>query len=419
MFWNERLNYDELPDLGKSQYWSLNKLKKFQNERLKIIINYAYHNIKAYKEKFDFTSISPKDIKSTDDLHKIPITTREEMQNNQNFINNSLVTNTLYTGGSTGSSLTYYESQLGSQMRWNAHLRGWSWNGYNPEKKIAIIASLQGGLSENDKTLNLIGDLTEENLKHNTKKLIEFQPQHIRGYVSSIYIMSKYCLDHDIKILGIESIDPISENLYEFQREIIEKVFNCKVFEEYCCNDGGACAWECEEHSNGLHYFMERAIIEEIDGEMIVTDLWNLGMPFIRYRNGDLVEFIEKKCSCGRTLPLVKVKGRTNDLIISKSGPISPTFLMHHGIGIGSANFRSGIRTIQYIQKKNYLLELNIVKNDWCTNKEIEDLKNKILEITHGMEININFVKEIITTAKGKRRFIINEDEELLNQWGY
>jgi len=406
--------------LLKSQYWTIVDLEDFQNRRLRKIVRYAYKNISGYKKKFDEAGIKPSDIMTRKDLYKLPIITREELQNNNSFINKKLICATLFTGGSTGTSLKYYESRESAFMRIESHHRGWLWNGYKPGKRIAIIASSQGSICE-ENVLHLNGDLTEKNLKNNVKKLKKFKPQHLRGYTGSLYILAKYCLDNNIKIGGIESINPISENLYDFQREIIEKAFKCKVFEEYCCNDGGACAWECEEH-NGLHYFMERAIIEEVNGEMIVTDLWNKAMPFIRYKNGDAIRFLDKKCKCGRNLSLIKVRGRTNDILISKKGPISPSFLIHHGIGLvgvdkKKTDFRGGIRAVQYIQKLGYLLRVNIIKNNWCTKETIQKFKRKLVEITHHMKLQINFVDDIPKTKKGKRAFIINEDKELLKKW--
>lgn len=403
--------FNRSTDLNKSQWWSIDKQEAFQNQHLRKIVKYAYNNIPGYRRNFDEAKVKPEHIRTKDDLCKLPITTREELQNNKDFVNEELISGTLYTGGSTGTSLKYYESEEGGKMRWNAHLRGWSWNGYTPGKKLAVISSAQGVVKA-ENTINLIGDLTTENLKKNVEKLLEFQPQHLRGYVGSLYLLAKYCLDNNIKPDGIESINTISENLYDYQRKTIEEAFNCEVFDEYCCNDGGACAWECSAHE-GLHYFMERAIIEDVDGEMVVTDLWNRAMPFIRYKNGDSVKFLNRKCSCGRELPLISVKGRANDIIVTKKGMISPTFIIRHTKVILT---RSGVRTIQYVQKPGFVLEVNIVKNPWCKDDEIREFKDKLSEFAIGMDIRINIVKDIPTTKKGKRAFIINEDKELLRK---
>lgn len=406
-------------DLNKSQWWTIEQLEEFQNKRLKEIILYVYKYIPGYRKKMDSVNIRPGDIKSKSDLWKIPVTTREELQNNKDFYNSKLISGTLFTGGSTGAPLKYFESMESGIIRMKAHLRGWSWNGYVPGRKLAVICSGQGNVKNNN-TINLTGDLTAENIKDNIRILLDFKPQHLRGYVSSLYILAKYCIDNEIKIDGIKSINPISENLYDFQRFFMEKAFNCKVFEEYCCNDGGACAWECGHH-NGLHYVMERAIIEDLNGEILVTDLWNKAMPFIRYKNGDSVLFLEKKCSCGRNLPLIKVKGRTNDMLISKAGPISPTYIMHSwydGTKIDeNKDYRIGFRAVQYIQKKSFFVVVNIVKNGNCNEKMIVNFEEQLIKILHGMTYKLNFVKTIQTTEKGKRNFIINEDKELLKQY--
>jgi phenylacetate-CoA ligase len=417
-----RSYFDRTIDLTKSQYWSLAKLIDFQNKRLRKIIKYAYEKIPGYRKKFNEARVKSEDIKTKTDLHKLPIITREELQNNPDFVNQKLVSVPMFTGGSTGTSLKYYDSRESKKVRWEAHYRGWSWNGYLPGKRLAVISSAQGMIEEKN-TLNLLGDLTTENLASNIDKLLHFNPQHLRGYTNSLYILAKYCLDNDIHLTGIESINTISENLYDFQRDIMESAFKGKVFEEYCCNDGGACAWECEAH-HGLHDCMERAIIEDVDGEMVVTDLWNKAMPFIRYRNGDAVTFLSEVCTCGRELPLITVKGRTNDILITKHGLVSPTFLMHHGIGLVGADknrvsFFSGIRAVQYVQKPGYLLEINIVRNPWCTAQDIENYENKLREFIKDMQIEINFVQDISTSKMGKRQFIINEDKELLKSWGY
>ncbi len=407
-------------NIEKSQYWQLEKLEVFQNKRLRIIINYAYHKIPGYRAKFDKAKVKPDDIKSKYDLNKLPITTREELQNNPIFVNDKLITGTLYTGGSTGTPLKYYESKESGIIRWNAHLRGWNWHGFKPEMKYVVLKSARKIIKEG-RCLYLIGDLTTENLKKNIEELIRFKPDHLKGYVNALFILAKYCLDNGIKLDGFKSVTPSSENLYDFQRVIMEKAFNCKVFEEYCCNDGGACGWECEKRE-GIHHAMERAIIEEINGEMIVTDLWNMAMPFIRYRNGDSVKFLNKKCSCGRELPLIKVKGRTNDIIITNEGVITPSFLLHHGIGLvgvekkGKEDFKSGIRTVQYIQMPNGILEVNIVKNTWCASNEIERFKKTLSQFTDNLKVHINFVDDISKTKKMKRAFIINQDKELLKK---
>ncbi len=410
---------DECPDLDQSQYWPYEKLLAFQNERLRKLLPYAYEHVPGYRRKFEAAGVSPEEIRSIEDLRRLPITTRQELQNNDDFVNRALVVRTMYTGGSTGDSLAYYESEPAGRVRWNSHLRGWKWGGYEPGMRCCIVNSSQSVIRQNN-TIHLIGDLTEENLKKNLETVLSFKPAHLKGYVSSLFIFARYCLEKAVRLEGVVSAIPCSENLYDYQRRTMEQAFGCKVFEEYCCNDGGACAWECERRE-GLHYFMERAVIENVDGRMIVTDLWNYAMPFIRYENGDSVWSVGKPCSCGRTLPLIRVKGRTNDVIITANGVVTPSFLTHHGIGLvgidrQGTHFRSGVRAIQYVQKPGGILEVNIVRNSWCTDADITGLERDLRQFMAGLDVRIRLVDHIPTTSKGKTAFIINEDKELLSR---
>lgn len=133
----------------------------------------------------------------------------------------------------------------------------------------------------------------------------------VRGYASSIYILATYMNQKNIRNDHVQVFNLISENVYPWEVQAIKSAFPlADVYEEYCCNDGGASAWECSAHA-GLHEAVERSFIEvDNDGEVIVTDLWNRAMPFIRYRNGDrLVSRTIETCACGRSLPRIRCRG--------------------------------------------------------------------------------------------------------------
>jgi len=402
-------------DLEESQWWPLERLRAYQDKHLRRLVRYAWRRVPAYRRKFDEAQVKPGQIRSARDLALLPLAQRAEMQDNADFVNSRRIFTTLYTGGSTGMPLRYYECAWSSAMRWAAHERGWLWNGYEYGKRLAVIAARQGAvLKEN--TLTLDGDLGPENLKETIQRLFDFKPQHLRGYVGSLYVLARGLLAGGKKLKGVESVNPISENLYDFQRAVMEEAFGAPVFEEYCCNDGGACAWECKAHT-GLHLFLERSIVESLEGAIVTTELGNTAMPFIRYVNGDLIEFLDKECPCGRPLPLVRVKGRENDMIITPYKAVGATYLMYHGAEYDSADFRSGIHEVQYAQHPGYRLVASVVRNEWFSEEEAEAFERKLRQILPGMEIEIRYVEAIETTLAGKRRFIANHDEALLRQW--
>lgn len=415
----DKLN-GEYVDLDNTQYWSKNEILSFQEERLRKIIKYSYENISAYRSRFDSKNLKPDDVRGIDDLWKIPILTRSEVQGNDGFINKKLIKGIMYTGGSTGEPLKYYDSRRAKIIRHECHRRGWAWNGYVYGKKIVNISSSYG-VNHEDNVLNIKYDLRLHNIKNIINKIEEFCPEHIRGNVSSLYVISKYVNDNKIN-LGVElrSISTICENLYSFQREEIENAFKSKIFEEYVCNDGGACAWECEAHT-GLHHAMERSIIENINDNMIVTDLWNLAMPFIRYSNGDSFTFLGDQCACGRRLDLIKVRGKNNDLIITPYGPVPPSQSLsiwyEKDSNDISENFRYGVTSFQFVQKEFYVLIVYLVVNKNFNRIMLEKFKKKLEIIFKGMNIEIILVENLEKTIRGKTSFIINEDKNLLRKF--
>ena len=144
-------------------------------------------------------------------------------------------------------------------------------------------------------------------------------------------------------ILGsvLQGVICAAEKVLPFQREVMERVFGCPVFNTYGSREFMLIASECEKHE-GLHVNVENLIVEIVKedgtyaregetGRIIITDLHNYGMPFIRYEIGDLAVFTERRCSCGRGLPIIEdVVGRSLDMIKTPEGKIVPGEFFPH-----------------------------------------------------------------------------------------
>ena len=119
--------------------------------------------------------------------------------------------------------------------------------------------------------------------------------------------------------------------LLPHERKLIEQVFSCKVTDRYGCEEVSLIGCECEKH-DGMHMNIEHLVIEFIKddgtaakvgeaGNIIVTDLMNFAMPFIRYKVEDVGVPMDTVCTCGRGLPLMaNVTGRVADFLVSKNG---------------------------------------------------------------------------------------------------
>ncbi len=168
--------------------------------------------------------------------------------------------------------------------------------------------------------------------------------------------------------LGIEVAFVTSERLYDDQRDVIERVFGCRVANGYGGRDAGFIAHACPQ--GGMHITAEDIIVEvigtdghavgsEASGEIVVTHLATADYPFIRYRTGDFGILDSRACSCGRGLPLLKeIQGRTTDFVVAADGT-----LMHGLAVVYPIRDLAGIEAFKVIQETRTRTRVQIVPN--------------------------------------------------------
>jgi phenylacetate-CoA ligase len=304
--------------------------------------------------------------------------------------------------------------------------RGWGYAGYKIGDKMCLIggSSLDIGKKSDfkrilDEYLRNIRkfssfDFDEKNLTKYGKIMETFRPKYLYGYASSIYFFSKWLEIDGISINPLLGVLTTAENLFPHMRRNIESVFRCKVFNAYGLNDGGVSAFECGEHI-GLHIDTERSIMEVVDdygqaieqgeGQIVATSLFNYAMPFIRYNTGDEGVLLDETCPCGRGYPLLKkVLGRQQEILVTPEGKhIHGEYISHIFWGI------SHIREFQVVQKKIDQLTFYIVPEDGFDEKSLDYIRSVISSRSKGWNLDFRFVDKIDRTRGGKYKFIINE----------
>lgn len=431
VFW-ETYNF-----LQKSQWWSKEKLEEYQMEQLSKLLNHAYKNVPYYRRMFDERELKPKDIQCLEDLRKLPYLTKEIVRNNlddliaQNISEKEM--EYVATGGTTGIPLGFYIEKKTNLMRMAFEWREWNWMGYKFGDRCVVLRGNVVKRQENgrpawweyDKENNYLilstYDMTDENLPKYAQKIEEFKPKIIRGYPSALDILACFIKENNFKInrLGnIKAISTSSENLYPVQRELIEEVFRCPIFDKYGNCEQVTILGECEKHE-GYHDFMEYSYTEILDkegnpvikegqiGEIVSTGFTDYVVPFIRYKTEDLVSYTAHKCSCGRLHPLVKkIEGRWwQEMIVARdSNLISMTALNMH------SDIFDNVKQFQFYQDTPGRVTLKIIKKDTYTEKDtkyiIQELQKKI---KNQVKIEIEFVGNIPLTGRGKYRFLIQK----------
>jgi len=223
-----------------------------------------------------------------------------------------------------------------------------------------------------------------------------------------------------MRVFRPKSIVVGAEKLHDFEREVIERAFAAPVFETYGSREFMLIGAECELHQ-GLHLNVEHLVVEVLDadgnptpagdeGQVVVTDLYNYGMPFVRYATGDRAIAGFESCPCGRGLPLLKkITGRQLDILRTPDGRLIPGEFFPHLI----KDYRA-VRRFQVVQETPELIRLRLVVDENWTNQTARHLED-IVRQTLGpvVQFELMLVDEISLTQAGKLQVVINKTQPL------
>lgn len=423
----------QLHELERVQWLPTDEIKKLQWKKLKKLLEYAHINVPYYQQVFKTLNVTPKDITTPDNFRKLPLLDKEDIRNNigdiisSNYEKKDLIKNS--TGGSTGVNLRFFDDNKRTDYISAIVLRNDRWAGLDIGDRHVKLWGSPFDISHQNRLKSKIYNklfrtlflssytLSEENMLIYAKKLLQYKPKVIIGYSSPLYLFAKFLEENKIEGIHPRSIISSAEVLYDYQRELIESVFQCKVFNRYGCREFSTIAQECPEHS-GMHINAEHVYVECLgedgepaapgeSGELIITDLDNYGMPFIRYRIGDVGVLSDRKCNCGRGLPMMEtIEGRTFDIIVGTNGSqLGGTFwtlLLRTAV--------DGIKQFQVIQESKNEINIKIVVDEKFKSEYIGMLTDKIHEYCgDDMEVNFGIVDKIPLTKSGKFRFVISK----------
>lgn len=168
---------------------------------------------------------------------------------------------------------------------------------------------------------------SEKDMKRWVELFSRIRPREILGYASTIALFARFLDQHGQKISGIKGVFTTAGKLYNPQRELIERVLGCKVFDCYGSSEVQNIAAECaagKMRINADFVLLEQERVDD-DGPrpFLVTSLQNFSMPFIRYRNEDCGYLSDEKCTCRNHFPLMRLEiGRTSDNFVFPGGRV-------------------------------------------------------------------------------------------------
>ncbi len=416
-----------LRGLEESQFWPKERVEAVQLERLQGLLLHASKNCPYYTDLFAKSEFNPKQLNSLSELAKLPVLTKRDIQANQksmvakNYAESNLVPN--QTGGSTGSPLKFFLDKERLYSRKAATVRHDRWAGLDVGDKLAVLWGNRHDIAEDealkarlkqrlyDRRIFLdTSDMSQEKIDLFIDTLKSYRPSYYLAYANAVYLLARYIRDKKITDYHRpRSIITSAELLTEDQRNLIESVFECRVFNRYGCRETSVIASECPEHK-GMHICAETLFLEFVQeaqgtAKIVITDLLNYGMPLIRYQIEDMGVSVEGKCSCGRGLPRMSISGgRVTDFLITPDNRI----ISGAAMTIYFIATVPGIAQAQLVQEKKDFLVLRLVKGKEFSDHTLELLRRKVREFFgETMKYEIDFVESIPKTASGKYRFSI------------
>lgn len=420
-----------LQDLNETQWDKPDKLKKIEEKKLRALIQHAYDKVPYYHRMFKERHMVPEDVKTIEDLRKLPILTKEDVRNHFSELVAVNAKDYRYgigsTSGSTGKPLKFYLDQQNREIQYASQWRQLNWAGIDFEDRIATFRGnfvYEFGKTKALWRFNALSkeldfnafDIKESALRKCIRKLKIFSPDLIKGYPSVLQVMGKLMISDNMAIHP-KGIQTSSESVSKTQREILEGAFNCEIYDWYGQSEYVVSAGQCPE--GNYHVNVESGIMEFIKngdsvvpgelGEIIGTGLCNYSMPFIRYRTEDVGRYAEERCVCGRGLPIIlSLEGRMSDSIITPDGKLFSGAAWEHYWKHRISPHTPNVDYVHIIQKSKTRFLIEMFKKEQYSDEETQAILRE-LKLLLGSEIEIRF-KDLDSIPIGrKQRFTESE----------
>ncbi|MCX7013764.1 MAG: hypothetical protein NTW86_14620, partial [Candidatus Sumerlaeota bacterium] len=368
--------FKRLKWINAARFWPPEKREAWRLEQLNAILAHCWHHVPFYRTYWGDHGLSPRPLASLAELSDYPPLNKDLFRKEISQIVADNIAGIPHkmdqTGGSTGQPLRYCHDLALHALRTAFDIYGLSLAGFRFGDPVAVLG---GGslIPERQSLRNKARNALERRLcliaAHLDKALAaEFQKKisdhgavFLLGYPSVIADFVDLLREQGLALKGIKAVITTSEMLLPTYRTRIESALQCSVFDHYGCNDGGVAGYECSKH-DGFHWNDFESILETDQngpdgaGRLLITNLWNLSMPFIRYENGDMVALSPTRCSCRDPFPLIRsVQGRTLDVFRFNNGRSMS------GVGIQHIFRGMDMRGFQVVQRSGEKVEVRIL----------------------------------------------------------
>ena len=414
--------------LSTTQWLSPSQIRELQDEKLRRLVRHAYRSVPYYRARMQELKLRPEDIRGQDDLTKLPLLGKEDVRRHLYFdmlqegVSHSQILK-ISTSGSTGEPFVCYADRAQLEFRWAATLRSQEWTGYRFGDPTVRLWHQTIGMSKSqivkevadaalsNRTFIPVFEMSHAKLEEMVRLIERKVPTLVDGYAEALDFLAHYVEARGGLAFHPRALMSSAQTLPRKSRELIEKTFGCKVFDKYGSREFSGIAYESEAHEGHL-VVAEGYIVELLVngrpaqpgevGEVVVTDLNNYCLPFIRYRIGDLAEAMSQAPSpCGRGLPRIgDIQGRVQSIIQGTDGHFVPGTFFAHSL----KEYDYAIKRFQVVQEEPGAIRFIVVKGGRYSDDTLEEVKALIRRyLGDELRIDVEFAENIDMVRTGKR----------------
>lgn len=427
--------------------WNPNKecmpreqMRELQGKRLCKLVQYVYHNVPFYRHKMQEMDLTPDDIRSIDDITKLPFTTKQDLRDNYPYglmaAPPSEVVRVHASSGTTGNPTIVGYTRRDLSIWSEVMSRCLSAYGVTRDDTFSVsygYGLFTGGLGAHYGVENLGATVIPASTGNTEKHVRLIRDLHITGiactpsyalYLAEVVEKMGIRKEELGLRIGAFGAEPWTENMrQEIQNRLGLKGYNIYGLSEIV---GPGVSYECQEqfgsHINEDHFYPE--IIDTVtleslpygtQGELVFTTLTKEGMPLLRYRTKDLTSLIADPCPCGRTsVRMTPIMGRSDDMLIIRGINVFPSQV--ESVILGMKEFEPQYMLV--VDRKNNLdtLEVQVeVRRDFFSDdigsmlklkKTLSDRLKSVLSISADVKL---VEPNSITRSEGKSKRVIDK----------
>lgn len=413
--------------LKESQRWSQDQLEEYQLYQLAQLIRHAYQNVPYYTKLFDQLGLKPHNIQDFTDLQKLPFLTKTIVKKNMKYFlaKNYPINKLEYitTGGSTGTPLGLCVEKGIAEAKYLAYIQTLLDHAHchHSNKNVCLIGNDLPYKYQLFRRILILSSfhMNDETLPDYVNKIRNLKPRYITGYPSAITRLANYMKQHKMKSFPtLKTILCSGETIYNWQQELLEEFFQCRVYSFYNQAEHVIFAGTCPK-SNYYHLYPQYGFTEIIAnngdqvtrdgkiGEIVSTGFCNYVFPFIRYKTEDIGVFTTQQCGCGSSYSLLKrIEGRRQECIVTKTERVLPLTGVFGLVARSSRN----VEDCQFVQEEIGKIELLIVKGVGYSIRDEQKIRQSFQKkLGQEIHLTITYVDQISHAASGKHRFLIQK----------